>query len=102
MNSIRHLLSRSTQDQVSDPEWEINAAYLKENIEETTVKLQSVLTEINLNVAELLKLNVGDVISIDLPQHAMVQVGKESIFRAKPGIHEGSRAIRIEEILLSV
>ncbi len=74
---------------------------LKKNVEETVMEVSAVLGEAESNLAEILMLNVGDVIRLNTHHDdpIIVRVNGKDKFKATPGVYRGKYAVKISEVL---
>jgi flagellar motor switch protein FliM len=96
LEPIRELLDAGIQSDRGerDDRWEVA---LKEQFLESEVELVSVLGQAELSMQELSRLEVGDVIPIDIPDLLEVCAAEVPIFKGQLGISEGCYAIKISE-----
>lgn len=72
---------------------------LVEGVKDSQVDAHCYLASVELTMSELLELKVGDVIPVDIPTMATLQVENVPIYRGTYGVAQGWRALRIEEAL---
>ena len=74
---------------------------LRKNVEETVMEVSAVLGETESNLAEILMLNVGDVIRLNTHHDdpIIVRVNGKDKFKAFPGVYRGKYAVKISEVL---
>ncbi len=77
---------------------------IKEQILHTSANLLIQLGEAEITVADLMKLEVGDIIQLDTDATMPLDVLAEGVvkFKGLPGILKGNRAIKITESLIDV
>lgn len=78
------------QDDV-DEEW-IRA--LKDGMKEAVVEIDCAMAHTKLALSDVLRLNPGDVIPVDLPELVMVRAAKAPIFRGSVGVSNGKNAVQ--------
>jgi flagellar motor switch protein FliM len=100
LEPIRELLDAGVQSDRGerDERWERS---LKEEILAAKVELCSNLTEVQMSLQELAKLQAGDVIPIEMPEEVEVEAADVPVFRAKLGVSDGNYALKISEWLVS-
>lgn len=93
---IREQLDTGLQSDRSevDDRWSLS---LQEEMKLAEVELSSTLVETDLTLRQVLELEEGDVIPIDMPDQVMVRVEDIPAFRARVGIHRGQTAIQISD-----
>jgi len=72
---------------------------LQEEVQVAEVEISSMLTEATLSVEELLRVQAGDIIPVELPEQVILNVEDVPLFRGKYGTLNGQNAIKIEELL---
>lgn len=72
---------------------------LVEGIRESQVEPHCYLGGLEVTLSELLALQVGDVIPMDIPHLATLQVENVPLYRGTYGVMQGWRALRIEQVL---
>ena len=95
---IRSILDAGVQSDMSDTDdrWGI---LLKEELMHSKVELTGLFAEKELKVSDLIDLQAGDVIPIDMPQQIALMVEDMPILKGKYGNHNGNVAIKIESII---
>lgn len=70
-------------------------------LNQSTLEMNCIIGETNVELKEIIYLNVGDVIqlnkSTDMPVD--LRVGETSWFKGKMGVQRGKKAVKIEEVL---
>lgn len=96
LEPIRDLLDAGVQSDTGDKDdrWE---EAMKEEVLGIDVELSSTLAETVLSVDEISKLEVGDVISIELPDEVTVKAEELTVFKGKLGASNGNYAIKVSE-----
>ncbi len=82
---------QSDRDEVDD-RWSLS---LQEEMKLAEVEISSTLVETDLSLRQVLELEAGDIIPIDLPEKVMVRVEDIPAFRARVGSHRGQTSIQI-------
>ena len=74
---------------------------LKRNIKEAPVTLSAVLGEAILSFADVLTLEVGDVIRLNSHSDDPISVRVNDLekFKGVPGVHRGHYAVKITEVV---
>ncbi|MDZ7754137.1 MAG: flagellar motor switch protein FliM [Gammaproteobacteria bacterium] len=95
---IKDQLDTGVQSDRSDQDarW---ANALKEEIFTANVDLKASLAEAQLTLRQVADLRKGDIIPIDFPDTVLASVEDIPIFRARPGVHNGSLALQVETAL---
>lgn len=93
---IRELLDTGTQSDRAevDERW---CRALREEVKFAEVEISSRLTEITLNLAQVMRLKPGDVIPIELPEQVLVWGEDIPVLRGQFGISNGNNAIKVTE-----
>ena len=68
---------------------------LVSHLNETTLELRGVLTEVPITLGELVRLKPGDVIPIDPPGHVSLCAGECPLFVGRFGLSRGRNALKI-------
>jgi len=99
LEPIRELLDAGMQsDQVSvDHRWNNT---LKEEMKHANVEISSSMSDIKLTLGEVLNLNEGDVIPIELPDVITVRAAEIPIFRGTLGNSNGKNAVQFVEAIV--
>lgn len=94
---IRSILDAGVQSDLSeiDDRW---AVLLKEELMHAKVLLSGLFTEKELKVSDLINLQAGDIIPIDMPEQVMLLTDDMPILKGKYGEHMGNVAIKIEDV----
>jgi len=96
LEPIRELLDAGTQsDQVNvDKRW---SNTLREEMKQAVVKIDSSMGHTRLTLGEVLNLNKGDVIPIEIPEVVTVRAAQVPIFRGVLGNSNGKNSIQYVE-----
>ncbi|WP_018866252.1 MULTISPECIES: flagellar motor switch protein FliM [unclassified Thioalkalivibrio] len=96
---IREQLDTGIQSDRSDVDQRWMHA-LQEEIQTAEVEISSILAETEVTVRELLDIQPGDIIPVDLPEKISLQVEDIPMFRGKFGVSNGLNAIQISERII--
>jgi flagellar motor switch protein FliM len=98
LEPIRELLTAGVQsDRVeADERWGLT---LREEMKEAKVRMSCALAEAELTLRELSRLNVGDVIPIELANYVVAKVEGVPVLKCQYGVSRGSNAIKVIEPL---
>ncbi len=93
LEPIRELLDAGMQsDQANvDQRWTNS---LKEELKQAVIKIDSSMCQTKMTIAEVLNLNEGDVIPIDMPDVVTVRAANIPIFRGVLGNSNGKNAVQ--------
>ena len=80
-----------TEQNGIDEDW-IRA--IKDGMKEAVVEIDCSMAHTKLALSDVLKLNPGDVIPVDLPELVMVRAAKTPIFRGAIGVSNGNNAVQ--------
>ncbi len=90
---IRELLDAVTSDHGEvDGRWQES---LRNEVMRSPVELSSFLVEKEMSIRDVMKLNTGDVIPIDVPDEVMLRAEKVPVFKGKLGLSDGNYAVQI-------
>ena len=91
---IRELLDAGVQSDRGerDERWE---ASLREEIMTANVELSSILTQMELTLRDVARLQKGDVIPLEFPELVEVRAEDMPIFRGHLGVSDGNYAIKV-------
>jgi len=97
---IRDLLCSSMQGDhmEADKRW---VQMLSKQVQSAEVELVVNLGEARLNFEQLLAMQVGDVISLDVPQPMIAEIDHVPVMECKCGILNGQYALKVERLLSS-
>src|SRR5262249_51983758 len=95
---IRDLLSRSQQgDQIEvDKRW---VRLLSNQVQSAEVELTVNLGHAHLTFNQLLGMQVGDVISLDIPQPMVAEIDGVPVMECRCGVFNGQYALRVEKMM---
>ncbi|MDW6001509.1 flagellar motor switch protein FliM [Vibrio mangrovi] len=96
LEPIRELLDAGVQSDKMETDVRWSSA-LREEIMDVPVNFRVNLLEKTLALRDLMELQAGDVIPIDMPEHAIMFVEELPTFRVKMGRSEDSLAVQISE-----
>lgn len=98
LEPIRELLEVGRQSGSSqvDERWD---QALQEKILEAEVELSCTLAETQLSLREILALEPGDILPIELPSILTAQADGVPVFRARYGVHNDNYALKVVEPL---
>ncbi len=94
LEPIRDKLDAGVQSDRSDVDERWSKA-IREEMKMAEVSMNCTLAETTLTLRDLLHMEPGDVIPIDLPDSVVLEAEETPIFRGRFGTHEGMRAIQI-------
>lgn len=91
---IRDLLDAGVQSDRSDVDerWRIA---IKEEMKDAEVELSSQLAETTITFRELMEMQPGDVIPIDMPETILLRSEEIPLFRGRLGSANGNKAVKI-------
>ncbi|MCB1764778.1 MAG: flagellar motor switch protein FliM [Candidatus Competibacteraceae bacterium] len=98
LEPIRKTLLNSLHKEHPNPNPQLTER-LQEGIQDSQVETHCCLAGFELSLNELLELKVGDVIPVDIPNIATLQVENVPVYRGSYGVAQGWRALRIEQAL---
>ena len=96
LEPIRDLLDAGVQSDVSDIDtrWIIS---LRDEIFEAKVNMKSSFLEMEMSLADILKLKPGDIIPIDMPDTVILEAEEIPLFRGTMGVSRGNAAVKITD-----
>lgn len=97
LEPIRDLLStsRAAGDAGPDERW-IRA--LKQQLRHAEVELSAPLARLTTQTAHLMKLKVGDVIAMDIPEHVHAEIEGVPLLECRFGAANGHYALKVERV----
>ncbi|MFO7955079.1 flagellar motor switch protein FliM [Thioalkalivibrio sp.] len=96
---IREQLDTGIQSDRSDVDQRWMHA-LEDEIQTAEVEISSILAETDVTVRELLDIQPGDIIPVELPEKITLQVEDIPMFHGKFGVSNGMNAIQIAERII--
>ncbi len=95
---IRDLLDAGVQSDVTevDDRW-IGA--LRNEIFEAEIEVKSSLVETQMNIGDVNKLQLGDVIPFEMPEKVILESKGIPLFRGKMGLSNGKVSIKVQEVV---
>jgi len=97
LEPIRELLDAGIQSDrggETDERWKVS---LRNEIKTADIEVASTLTEVDMPLKEILGLEKGDIIPIELPEKVLIEASEIPLFRGKLGISHGNYAIQLQE-----
>lgn len=96
LEPMREILDAGAQSHRSeiDERWLLA---LREEVKSVKVRLSGVLTQKELSLADVIRMKVGDVIPIDMPDRVTLRAEGVPVFRGKLGVSRENLAVRIAE-----
>ncbi|NNF50999.1 MAG: flagellar motor switch protein FliM [Gammaproteobacteria bacterium] len=94
VDPVRHLVNVGSPRERDKNKDYWNAA-LHDDVRNASVTLRTVLAETNICLGDLLSMQEGDVIPIDLPEMAKVYAGDSPVLAGKFGVSNGRNAIKV-------
>jgi flagellar motor switch protein FliM len=73
---------------------------LREEVKSSTVNLSCTLAETELSLRDIVDMQAGDVIPVEIPDLVTVSAENVPVFRGKYGVSRGSMAVKIKEQVL--
>lgn len=101
LEPIKELLDAGVQSDRSEKDERWTQA-LKEEIKEARVEMISTLTETELTLKEVIDLNEGDIIPIEIPDLVMLRAEGIPVMRGTYGVSQGNAAIKIAEVITPI
>jgi len=98
LEPIRDILDAGVQSDRSEKDDRWTTA-LREEVKSAEVNLMCELTEASLTLGELLQLQEGDIIPIEYPEKITVVAEDVPVFRGTYGLHKGSKAVKVVEMV---
>lgn len=72
---------------------------LREEAKNIEVTLSVTLAEVAMNMSDLMKMEKGDIIPIEMPKQVTIKAEDIALVRGKVGISDDKKAVKIEQIL---
>jgi flagellar motor switch protein FliM len=100
LEPIRDLLSSSVQGEALevDKRW---VSRLSKQVQSAEVTMLVDLTHVQVRLDQILRMQVGDVIPLDIPEFVTASVDGVPVMECRYGISNGRYALRMEKILAS-
>lgn len=94
---IRSILDAGVQSDLSeiDDRWSV---LLKEELMHAKVNMSALFAEKELTVSDLINLQAGDIIPIDMPEQVMLMAEEMPVMKGQFGEHAGNSAVKIEDV----
>ncbi|GAA5213932.1 flagellar motor switch protein FliM [Corallincola platygyrae] len=96
LEPIRELLDAGVQSDKEDTDMRWSKA-LRDEIMDVPVEIHATLLEHTLSLQEIMNMKEGDVIPVEMPEHATVYVEELPTYRAKLGRSRDNLALKIAE-----
>ena len=95
---IRELLDAGVQSDTADKDhrW---SALLQEEVRGAPVEIVCTLATAEFTVADLINMQAGDILRMELPDTVLVRVDDVPVFRAKYGVSRGNYALQVTELI---
>jgi len=97
LEPIRELLDAGIQSDrggETDERWKVS---LRNEIKTADIEVASTLCEMDMSLKEILNLEEGDIMPIELPDKVLVEASEIPMFRGKLGVSNGNYAIQLQE-----
>lgn len=78
----------------SDDRWGVS---LREEVKSSEVDLSCTLTTVNMSLRDVMEMEEGDVIPVEIPDLVTVSAEGVPVFRGLYGIHRGNEAVKVVE-----
>lgn len=94
---IRSILDAGVQSDMSevDDRW---AILLKEELMHAKVDISALFAEKKLKVSDLINLESGDIIPIDMPEQVILLAEEMPVMRGQYGEHMGNASVKVEDV----
>jgi flagellar motor switch protein FliM len=96
LEPIRELLDAGVQSDKEDTDMRWSKA-LRDEIMDVPVAINTKFIEVDLPLSQIMELQTGDIIPIEMPEHITVLIEDLPTFRAKLGRSRDNIALKIEE-----
>ena len=95
---IRDLLDAGVQSDVTevDDRW---VGSLRNEIFEAEIEVKANLVETQMNIGDVNKLQLGDVIPFEMPEKVILESKGIPLFRGKMGLSNGKVSIKVQEVV---
>lgn len=95
---IRDILDAGVQSDRNDVDQRWTRS-LREEMKTAEVEMHSTLAKADLTLREVMRLQRGDIIPIEMPDQVIVQVEQVPIFRGRYGTYNKHAALQIDEVI---
>jgi flagellar motor switch protein FliM len=98
LEPIRNILYSSIQGDHSEPDrrW---MQMLRQQVQIAEVEMVTHLAQIPVSISQILKMKVGDVLGVDMPDHVVASVDGVPIFQCQYGTSNGQYSIKVDKVL---
>ena len=96
LDPVREKLESGTVTEAGDVDDRWSKALFHE-VEGINVAMDCQLTEVSMKVSDVLNMEAGDIIPIEMPETVLLRVEDVPVARGKLGVHDGCKAIRVTE-----
>lgn len=100
LEPIKDVLDAGVQSDVTDRD-ERWITSLREEMKAAPVTVSSTLCKREITVRDVLALEAGDVIPVEIPELVLASVDGVPVFRARYGASRGTRALQVQEMIKS-
>jgi flagellar motor switch protein FliM len=97
LEPLRDQLLAEIQNQHASPDGQLVERW-QSAMQSANVLLRCPLASTEISLGELLQLKAGDVLPVELPNHAQLEVEDVVLFEGSYGVWQGSRAVKIAHI----
>jgi flagellar motor switch protein FliM len=93
---LRELLAAGMQSDIkeADDRW---PSALRNEVKDAVVELEATLVEAEVTLGDLINMQPGDIIPIDLPKTVLARVEGVPVFQAQLGVSRGNAALKMVE-----
>ncbi|MGL5005859.1 MAG: flagellar motor switch protein FliM [Plesiomonas sp.] len=74
-------------------------AKVEERLQQVPLHLKTILCEKSLTLGEVMDLQIGDVISVEMPSQLTVRAGNSPLFKARIAERNGNLVLRVDDVL---
>lgn len=98
LEPIRDMLRSSSQSQLNpnDNRWE---RFLRQEVQRAEVNLSADLTSLSSSLREIVQLNVGDILPIEMPTSLVLKAEGVPLYECQYGKLNGQYALRVENLI---
>ena len=94
---IKSLLSNPLQDEIEvDRRW---VKQLAQQVQSADVELQAQFLTVQSSIGQLLKLQVGDVLPVDIPKTVVAQINGVPVMECSYGLSNGHYALKVQKMI---